>query len=54
MIRGHAQLFFEFGKARDRDDCAVTLPQRLDEVKHLEESGLIYREEKLMWEASHR
>jgi len=29
MIRGHAQLFFEFGKARDRDDCAVTLPQKI-------------------------
>jgi len=28
--------------------------KRLDEVKYLEESGLIYREEKLMWEASHR
>lgn len=45
IIRGYAQLFFEFGKARDRDDCAITLLQRLDEVKYLEESGLISPEE---------
>ena len=41
VIRGHEELFFEFGKPEDRDDCAVTLLQILESVKYMAESGNI-------------
>ena len=41
VIRGHEELFFEFGKSEDRDDCAVTLLQILESVKYMAESGTI-------------
>ncbi|KAJ9144670.1 Sterol 3-beta-glucosyltransferase [Pleurostoma richardsiae] len=46
VIRGHEELFFEFGQAYLRDDCAVTLLQNLDAARFLKDSGLLGREEK--------
>lgn len=39
VIKGHEELFFEFGKAADRDDCAVTLLRSLESTRYLKESG---------------
>ncbi len=46
VIRGHEELFFEFGQPEMRDDCAVTLLRSLDAVRHLQESGVLSQEEK--------
>lgn len=46
VIKGHEELFFEFGQAEIRDDCAITLLQNLEGVKFLKESGLLTMEEK--------
>lgn len=46
VIKGHEELFFEFGQADVRDDCAVTLHQNLESVKFLKDSGLLTVEEK--------
>jgi sterol 3beta-glucosyltransferase len=57
VIRAFEELFFEFGPADVRDDCAVTLLQNLDSIKFLQESGLLNREDKLEAEvakAEHR
>ncbi|KAL8944808.1 MAG: hypothetical protein Q9216_000230 [Gyalolechia sp. 2 TL-2023] len=45
VIRGHEELFFEFGQAEVRDDCAVTLLENLESMKYLQESGLLARED---------
>jgi len=45
VIRGHEELFFEFGKAEVRDDCAITLIQNLEATRYLRESGLLGQEE---------
>lgn len=45
VIRGHEELFFEFGKAEVRDDCAITLIQNLEATRYLRESGLLGEEE---------
>lgn len=45
VIRGHEELFFEFNSAEHRDDCAVTLLQNLESIKHLVESGLLAHED---------
>ncbi|KAB5511732.1 glycosyltransferase family 1 protein [Coniochaeta sp. 2T2.1] len=45
VIRGHEELFFEFGKAEVRDDCAITLIQNLETTRYLRESGLLGQEE---------
>jgi sterol 3beta-glucosyltransferase len=45
VIRGHEELFFEFGQSDARDDCAVSLLLNLDSVKYLKESGLLTKEE---------
>lgn len=46
VIRGHEELFFEFGQPDTRDDCAVTLLQNLETMRYLKESGLLSMEEK--------
>jgi sterol 3beta-glucosyltransferase len=46
VIRGHEELFFEFGQPDTRDDCAVTLLQNLETMRYLKESGLLSLEEK--------
>lgn len=46
VIRGHEEIFFEFGQADTRDDCAVTLLQNLETMRYLKESGLLSLEEK--------
>ncbi|CAZ83690.1 unnamed protein product [Tuber melanosporum] len=45
-IRGHEELFFEFGNVETRDDCAITLLQGLDDLRVLQQSGILTREEK--------
>ncbi|KAK7409119.1 Sterol 3-beta-glucosyltransferase [Neonectria punicea] len=45
VIRGHEELFFEFGQAEIRDDCAITLLQGLETARYLEKSGLLDQEE---------
>lgn len=46
VIRGHEELFFEFGVAALRDDLAVFLHKGIDATKFLRESGELDREEK--------
>ena len=46
VIKGHEELFFEFGQAISRDDCAITLLQSLEATRFLKESGLLSMEEK--------
>jgi sterol 3beta-glucosyltransferase len=46
VIRGHEELFFEFGQAEIRDDCAITLFKSLETTRYLKESGLLNQEEK--------
>jgi sterol 3beta-glucosyltransferase len=53
-IRGHEELFFEFGQADARDDCAVTLLQNVEDVRHLAESGFLSKEEKQGAEAARK
>lgn len=40
VIRGHEELFFEFGQAEVRDDCAITLLQGLETNRYLGEPRL--------------
>ncbi len=35
VIRGHEELFFEFGQVEARDDCAITLLQNLEASRYL-------------------
>jgi len=46
VIRGHEELFFEFGQSEVRDDCAVTLLNNLESMRYLQESGLLMQEDK--------
>ncbi|MDA4133817.1 MAG: GRAM domain-containing protein, partial [Thaumarchaeota archaeon] len=46
VVRGHEELFFEFGQAVIRDDCAVTLLQYLETARYLRESGVLSRTER--------
>ncbi|RFU27887.1 hypothetical protein B7463_g8437, partial [Scytalidium lignicola] len=46
VIRGHEEIFFEFGQSDIRDDLAVTLLQNLEAVRYLQESGLLTLEER--------
>ncbi|KAH8160303.1 hypothetical protein CIB48_g7936 [Xylaria polymorpha] len=41
VIRGHEELFFEFSQVDVRDDCAVTLLQRLETTRYLLQAGLL-------------
>lgn len=45
VIRGHEELFFEFGQPETRDDCAVTLLTTLESVRYLDESGSLSQED---------
>ena len=57
VIRAFEELFFEFGQADVRDDCAVTLLQSLESIKYLQESGILSQEDRLEAEtakAEHR
>lgn len=46
VIRGHEELFFEFGQADVRDDCAITLLENLESMRYLQESGVLQKEDK--------
>ncbi|KAI9877309.1 MAG: Sterol 3-beta-glucosyltransferase [Pleopsidium flavum] len=46
VIRGHEELFFEFSQPETRDDCAVTLLDKLESVRYLKESGILSQEDK--------
>jgi sterol 3beta-glucosyltransferase len=46
VIKGHEEIFFEFGQPDTRDDCAVTLLQNLETMRYLQGSGLLSMEEK--------
>ena len=46
IIRGHEELFFEFGQTEVRDDCAITLLENLESMQYLQESGLLMQEDK--------
>ncbi|KAL5354193.1 Sterol 3-beta-glucosyltransferase [Pseudogymnoascus australis] len=45
VVKGHEELFFEFGQPDTRDDCCVTLLQNLETIRYLKESGLLTQEE---------
>ena len=46
VIRGHEELFFEFGQSEVRDDCAITLLENLESMRYLQESGILAQEDK--------
>lgn len=46
IIRGHEELFFEFGQTEVRDDCAITLLKNLESMRYLQKSGLLMQEDK--------
>lgn len=46
VIRGHEELFFDFGSVGVRDDCAVTVLRALDVVKSALDSIILTAEEK--------
>jgi sterol 3beta-glucosyltransferase len=52
VIRGHEELFFEFGQPDTRDDCAVMLLRNLETTRFLKESGLLSMEEQEMAETA--
>lgn len=52
VLRGHEELFFEFGQSDVRDDCAVTLLENLESMRYLQESGLLTLEDKADAEAA--
>ncbi|KAK0625174.1 glycosyltransferase family 1 protein [Bombardia bombarda] len=45
VIRGHEELFFEFNKAENRDDCSITILQNLEVTRYLRESALLDQNE---------
>ncbi|KAK0648312.1 glycosyltransferase family 1 protein [Cercophora newfieldiana] len=52
IIRGHEEIFFEFGKAEIRDDCTITILQNLEATRYLRESSLLDRDEAANAEAA--
>lgn len=52
VIRGHEEIFFEFGSQDLRDDCTVTLLRSLDTTEPFQESVLLTEEEKRDAEAA--
>lgn len=46
VIRAHEELFFEFSRPEARDDCAVTILERLGSIGFLQDSGLLTQEDK--------
>lgn len=51
-IRGHEEVFFEFGKADDRDVCVIGLLRALMAVEDLEESTFLTEQEAMDAEAA--
>jgi len=47
VIRGHEELFFEFSKGEDRDDCAVMIIQSLEAQRYLGETEAVVDKEEL-------
>ncbi|KAF1816269.1 UDP-Glycosyltransferase/glycogen phosphorylase [Eremomyces bilateralis CBS 781.70] len=45
VIRGHEELFFDFRSVGTRDDCVVTLIQRLEKLRYMEEPSDLTSEE---------
>jgi sterol 3beta-glucosyltransferase len=52
VIRGHEEIFFEFGQADTRDDCCITLMHNIEDIRHLAESGFLTQEERQGAEAA--
>ncbi|CAD0083254.1 unnamed protein product, partial [Aureobasidium vineae] len=52
VIRGHEEIFFEFGSQDLRDDCTVTLLRSLDSMVPSQESVLLTEDEKRDAEAA--
>ncbi|KAA8893965.1 hypothetical protein FN846DRAFT_1002396 [Sphaerosporella brunnea] len=52
VIRGHEEIFFEFGQADTRDDCCITLMHNIEDVRQLAESGFLTQEERQGAEAA--
>lgn len=46
VIRGHEELFFEFSEPEARDDCAVTILEKLGSIKSVQDSGILTQEDK--------
>lgn len=46
VIRGHEELFFEFSQPEARDDCAITILEKLGSMISLQDSGLLTQEDK--------
>ena len=46
VIRGHEELFFEFSQAEARDDCAITILEKLGSIQSLLDSGSLTQEDK--------
>jgi sterol 3beta-glucosyltransferase len=47
VIRGHEEIFFEFGAAEHRDDCAITMLRSLEATRYLKEAGLLGQEDEI-------
>ena len=45
-IRGHEEIFFEFGKQAHRDDCTITILRALDHMVSPQSSVLLTEGEK--------
>lgn len=45
VIRGHEELFFEFSQTEARDDCAITILEKLGTINSLQDSGLLTQED---------
>ena len=54
VVRGHEELFLEFGHAEARDDLAVTLQQRLSNPKGIEDSRVMTEEDARNLEAAQK
>ncbi|KAK7709503.1 Sterol 3-beta-glucosyltransferase [Botryosphaeria dothidea] len=50
IVRGHEELFFDFSGTDVRDDCAVTMHRKLEQVRYLHSSGLLSEENLLQAE----
>ena len=46
-IRGHEEIFFEFGESDARDDCVATLLDMLEVARSLQESRILSQDEQL-------
>ena len=45
VIRGHEELFFEFSQPEARDDCAITILERLGSMQSFLDCGLLTQED---------